>query len=131
MRADTNIAPQSDFRFDEDVEVRPLGLHDGTSLSQKIWRWPPQPNDFNEEELKQINKLVWKKPDTAKNQLDFTNPEHVLALYKNYEELKDSLMEDPDQIYGSAAAIIRTLQFYESMAKLSDLQRELLHMKIE
>lgn len=131
LRADTNIQVQSDFRFDEDVEVRPLGLHDGTPLSQKIWSWPLHPNDFSEEELKQVNRLVWKKPDNAKNQLDFTNPEHILALYRNYEELKDSLEEDPNQIYGSAAAIIRTLQFYESMAKLSDLQRELLHMKIE
>ena len=111
--------------------MRPLGLHDGTPLSQKIWSWPLHPNDFSEEELKQVNRLVWKKPDNAKNQLDFTNPEHILALYRNYEELKDSLEEDPNQIYGSAAAIIRTLQFYESMAKLSDLQRELLHMKIE
>jgi len=38
--------------------------------------------------------------------------------------------EDPEQLYSAAGIVLRTLQFYEAAARLSDLQRELLHMKI-
>lgn len=117
------------FRFDEDLQVRPFGLYNNSTLSQKIFSWPPDPNNFNEEELKKISDLIW--AEQKKESLNFENPEHILALYKSYTDLKDDMAEDPDQIYGSAAAVIRTLEFYESVAKLSDLQRELLQMKIQ
>ena len=119
----------STFRFDEDLQVRPLGLFNGSTLAQKIFTWPPNPFAFSEEELKKVSEQIW--APIAKDSLNFEDPEHILALYKSYNDLKGDMAEDPDQIYSSAASVIRTLEFYESMAKLSDLQRELLHMKIE
>lgn len=116
------------FRFDEDIQVRPFGLLNKSALSQKIFSWPPDPYSFSEEELKKVNELIWAK--TNKDAFNFENTEHLLALYKNYNELCQDAAEDPDQIYGSAAAVVKTIQFYESIAKLTDLQRELLQMKI-
>ena len=127
---DTQIElEQSNFRFDEDFPVRPFGLYNNSPLQQKIFTWPPDPMIFNEEELKKISKQIWS--EVPKEALNFENPDHILALYKNYNELRHSMEEDPDQIYSSAASIISTLQFYENIAKLSDLQHELLHMKIQ
>lgn len=117
------------FQFGEDCPVRPFGLYDKSALAQKIFTWPPNPYNYNDEELQKISSQIWSEP--PKNYLNFENPEHLLALYKNYNELQNDIQEDPDQIYSAAASIIRTLQFYESIAKLSDLQRELLYLKIQ
>ncbi len=117
------------FRFDEDLQVRPLGLYNRSDFARKIFNWPPDPFSFDEKELRKISDQIWS--EQKKEQLDFENPEHILALYKSYTDLCEDAEEDPDEIYGSAASVIRTLKFYESNAKLSDLQRELLYMKID
>ena len=112
------------LRIDEDIAVRPFGLMNGTELARKIFMWPPDPFQFTEEELKKVSDMIWADP--PKTYIDFENPEHILALYKNYNELRGDMEEDPDQLYGSAASIIETLEFYEKMAKLTDSQRDLL-----
>ena len=117
------------LRIDEDIAVRPFGLMNGTELARKIFMWPPDPFQFTEEELKKVSDMIWADP--PKTYIDFENPEHILALYKNYNELRGDMEEDPDQLYGSAASIIETLEFYEKMAKLTDSQRDLLQMKIQ
>lgn len=130
--SEVHIESDSDnIRIDEDIEVRPFGIHDNSVLSQKIFRWPPAPQLFTETELKRVSEYIWREPDKTKPVINFEDPAHILTLYKHYHELITEGDEDPHQIYGSAAAIIRTLQFYESMARLTDLQRELLHMKID
>ncbi len=47
------------------------------------------------------------------------------------EDLQDEAAQDPSQIYGAAAAIVETLEYYEKRAELSDLQKDLLQMKLE
>ena len=121
----------SNFRVDEDTLILPFGLHDNSLLAQKIFQWPPAPDAFTEPELKQVSNYIWATPPTNKLSLDFRKPEHLLVLYKSYFDLVNESEEDPDQIYSSAAAVVRTLKFYESIARLSDLQREVLQMKIE
>lgn len=134
-----NIMPHVDIqvnfnndvlRADEDFEVRPFGLNNNTELAKKIFCWPPSPQSFTEEELKKISDKIWQPLDSHKLVINFEDPSQLLFLYKNYYELEGDGIEDPDQIYGSAASIMRTLTFYESIARLTDLQRELLHMKI-
>jgi len=49
------------IRVDEDVHVYPVGLKNDTPLSQKIFS-DPAPAMFNEEELRQITKLLWVVP---------------------------------------------------------------------
>lgn len=117
------------FQIGEDFPVRPFGLFNNSALANKIFIWPPNPYLYTEEDLKKISELIWS--ETPKQSLDFENPEHILALYKNYNDLLNDMEKDPDQIYGAAASIVRTLKFYESIAKLTDLQKELLQMKIQ
>ena len=130
--AEVHITSNDDtFRIDEDIEVRPLGLYDNTANASNIFAWPLNPAQLTESELESINARIWHEPDPTKLTLDFEEPQHILMLYKNYHELKCDGEDDPNQIYGAAASVIRTLDFYESIARLSDLQRELLHMKID
>lgn len=117
------------IRIDTDLNILPFGLHNGSKLSNKIFQWPPDPSKFTQEDLESINKQIWNTPN-KKDTISFENPTHLLMMYKNYGNLEEDLDNDPDQFYTSGAAVLRTLQFYEQIANLSDLQRELLHMKI-
>ena len=114
----------------EDISIYPIGLKTDSKLSQKIFRddREPAPADFEPEELKEISDLLW-KPQTS-FYLDFTKPEHVLNVYLMRADLQDAELEDPHGIYGSAARLLRTLEYYETRANLTPLQKELLEMKL-
>ena len=112
----------------EDVQVWPLGLISDMGLQHKIFN-DPKPGDFTEGELRQISDLLWvEKKDDA---LDFTNEKHVFNLYTWRADLRDASEEDPDQVYGPAAAIVKTLSYYEEHARLSPLQKDILEMKLK
>ena len=124
------IEPEEPFRFDADMEILPFGLHDGSPWAAKVFQMAPEPLSFTEEDLKKVSDKIWKQTE-HKQSFSFENPDHLLALYKSYKDIKFEADQDPDQIYGAAASLLRTLQFYEENAKLNDLQREILHMKID
>lgn len=111
----------------EDVQVWPLGLISDTGLQCKIFN-DPKPGNFTEEELKQISNLLWR--EKKDNALDFTNEKHVFNLYTWRADLRDASEEDPNQVYGPATAIIKTLCYYEERAHLSPLQKDILEMKL-
>lgn len=95
----------------EDVQVRPLGLKTDSALSQKIFG-DPRPGIFTEEELREISDLLWKDKHTPLI-LDFTEEKHLLNLFSARADLHDAREEDPHEIYGPAASIVSTLQYYE------------------
>ena len=123
------LTPESIY-IGEDISIYPIGLKDESQLSDKIFNTArePAPNDFTEEDLKTISKLLW-KPQT-KLYIDFTNPEHVLNVYLMRADLQDQQIEDPHNIYGAAARILNTLEYYETRANLSQLQKDLLELKL-
>lgn len=127
--ADNSIQDEDLIRFGEDIEVFPMGLDDDSEWARKVFRMPPDPSIFNEEDLRRVSALVWReKPSQYFN---FENPDHIISLYSIVEELQTEGAEDPNQIYGAAASLVRTLKYYESQAKLNDLQREVLQMKLQ
>lgn len=111
----------------EDIQVWPLGLIGQNGIQKKIFECAG-PSSFNQTELKEISDLLWreKKP----NAIDFTNEAHVLNIYTQRADLMDAQTQDPDLIYGAAASIIETLQYYEDHAQLTPLQKDLLEMKL-
>ena len=113
----------------EDVQVRPIGLKTDTPLSDKIFG-EPSPSIFTPEELKEINTLLWQKPNSSLI-LDFTKEDHLLNLFCARLDLQDTEQEDPHEIYSPAASILKTLQYYEDRANLSPLQKDLLTLKLE
>ena len=113
----------------EDIQVWPLGLKSEIGIYKKIFN-DPKPGDFNDDELRQVFKLlsVEKRDEMV---LDFTNEKHVLNLYNQRADLQDAQTEDPDRVYGASAAIVDTLQYYEQRANLTPLQKDLLEMKLK
>lgn len=114
----------------EDVSVYPVGLKDETNLSARIFNLErdPEPHDFNEDELWKITKLLW-KPQT-RQYIDFTQSSHVLNVYLMRAGLEDASEQDRANIYGAADRILRTLEYYETRANLTSLQKDLLELKL-
>lgn len=114
----------------EDIQVWPLGLRGQIGIQRKIFN-DPKPGDFTQEELREISEMLSEEKKEEGKVLDFTNENHVLNLYNRRADLRDATAEDPDQIYGAAAAIIDTLSYYEMRANLTPLQKDLLEMKLK
>ena len=117
-------------RFDADVLVFPFGLYNDSALAQKIFKFPPDPSLFSDQDLEQVSKMIWdRKPENKI--LDFEDVSHLLAIYQNFYILEEQGERDPHEVYSAAASIVKTLRFYESMADLTDIQQEILQMKID
>lgn len=116
------------LRIGEDIAAYPLGLKDKTQLSQLLFQKQLYPALFNERELQLISSSIWK--EKQENILDFTNPEHLLQIYKMRADLLEEQERDPDLFYCAAGAVIDTLIYYEQQAQLSSLQKDILEAKL-
>ena len=120
------------FVFDCDVEVLPLGIKEGI-VGEMIFDVNFDPAAFNEEQLRLISNLVWKKKDVDKEKkiFDFRNLEAVYQLYLFKEDFDDRLeeVEYNHIIENNLSQLLETLNFYEQIADLTDIQREILRMK--
>ena len=130
--AQTIGAPRSNTTvFDCDIEVLPLGLAD-TPTGKLIFDRNFDPAHFSEDQLRKISTLVWsKKKVNPEGAFDFRNLEAVYQLYLYKFEIIDQAEKDRlgDKIEPNQLALINTLDFYESIADLTDLQLEILRMK--
>ena len=120
------------FVFDCDVEVLPLGIKEGI-VGEMIFDVNFDPAAFDEEQLRLISNLVWKKKDVDKKKriFDFRNLEAVYQLYLFKEDFDDRLeeVEYNHIIENNLSQLLETLNFYEQIADLTDIQREILRMK--
>lgn len=120
--------------FDVNVEVLPLGAwHDnptanllfsaGRGLNLSI---------FSDTDLEEISRLYWEKkgfaPTAHQTWFDFREMEHVYQLLNFLEELQEMTQEA--EVDSNLAALLRALQFYIAEAELTDIQREILDMKL-
>jgi hypothetical protein len=124
----------SDPELDVDIEVLPLGAWTEAPEKQLIFRiWRDLiPTNYNNEDLEVISDLLWKKknyaPSSNQRWIDFRDLEHVYQIFQVFFELTDaaSIAE-----FGSnLPALMRTLEFYVRGADLTDIQREILDMKL-
>lgn len=122
-----NVISSNEIVIGEDIQVLPVGLKYNDALSQKIFS-AAAPDEYTKSELKEISKRLW-KPKTSQ-QIDFRNDEHVFQLYQAHEVLVEDAERDQDSIYNVAKAILDTLDYYEQQANLSELQQEILGLKL-
>lgn len=122
-----NVTFENEISIGEDIEVLPLGLWYDNDISQKIFGGAA-PDQYTEEELQRISSKFWK--ESNKPALDFRNEAHIFALYQAKGDLIEDAARDPNNIYGTANLILKTLQFYEDQANLSPLQKEILDLKL-
>lgn len=120
--------------FDAGVEVLPLGIKYRGILPGVIFRkWDDlNPKSVPVDLLPNISRLYWEKknfaPSTRQQWFDFRELEHVYQLLNWQIELQDSVERaDPESNLGF---LLETLAFYVEQAELTDIQREILDMKL-
>lgn len=120
--------------FDAGIEVLPLGLkYKGTLPGVVFRKWADlNPQNTPKEFLPDISDLYWKKqqfaPSASQQWFDFRELEHVYQLLNWLSELQDAV-EEADEL-SNLKNLLDTLQFYIDQANLTDIQREILDMKL-
>lgn len=133
-----STAPQesSPQFFDADFPVFPFGTKTNTKLCNLIFKDFSAliPQNFSQEELLSISKFYWTK-ERDKNELreesvffDFTDLESVYNLFLLLGELSE---EDEEQLYSTTSSFLKTLDFYVKQASLTEVQQEILDLKIK
>lgn len=103
--------PTTSF-FDTEIPVLPLGLCNNQPIDKKIFplNHIPEPQDFSEEELREVSSRIWEEPAQAKLCFDFREMEHIYEAFQIYENLvDDSITAD---IESTLNLFITTLKFY-------------------
>lgn len=117
--------------FDCEVEVLPLGLKKGTA-ADLVFNLNFDPGALNEKQLRFISKLVWqKKAYNGDRFFDFCNLEAVYQLYLFKLDFLEQIERDKESINieSNLEDLLLTLDFYEELADLTDIQLEILRMK--
>ena len=120
--------------FDCDVEVFPLGVKEG-EIGGLIFDLEFDPAALNEEQLQSISDLVWekKRKEGQENRkvFDFRNLESIYQLYLYKDEIDDRLeqIEFDHAVENNLGNLLDTLKFYEEIADLTEIQREILLLK--
>jgi hypothetical protein len=88
------------------------------------------PNDFNESDLKKITSILWTAPAAPDHgAIDFTNPDHLNALYTLKYDLEDLVKSQTLPIDSNLESILAILKCYESLAHLGPMHLRILELK--
>ena len=124
----------SDPDIEAEIEVLPLGVVGRSMRPFDIFvSWDRLiPENYGEAALKAISDFYWKKqnykPTSNQFFIDFRELEHVYQLFMTYFELEGSAAED--KLDSQLQNLLDTLNFYIERAELSELQQEILDLKI-
>ena len=123
-------ADERGIAFDAEIEVLPLGLCT-SQVGQLIFRPDFDPGALNEQQLKAISDLVWSKKDFDGNSFDFRDLEAVYQLYLFKEDFIDQNERNKTNhsVEANLSDLLQTLNFYESIADLTEIQIEILRRK--
>lgn len=121
------------FVFDCDVEVLPLGIKEG-QVGKLIFDINFDPRALTEQQQQKISDLIWTKKKIDKNKIkifDFRDLEMVYHLYLFKDELGDRIdrVTYDHIVENNLEQLLDTLAFYESIADLTDVQKEILRLK--
>ena len=123
--------------FEAGIEVLPLGLSDRSQTARLLFSKETginlRPRDYTEDQLQKISKFYWKKKNfdrkSKKFYFDFRNQEHVYLLLGLYTDLEGEI--DWENLDSTLPYFLHTLKFYIKEAGLSDIQEEILRLKIK
>lgn len=139
MLFETTLTPLSipldNPQVDCEIAILPLGTKNSTPLREWIFRkWENLiPANYTEEMLKEISEYYWEKksykPGAQQQYIDFREPEHVYEMFQLFFELDDAA--EVAELESNLPALMDTLRFYTEQAQLTELQREILDMKLK
>ena len=119
--------------FDTDIPVFPFGIYGKSRINKIIFEdfGILMGKTFTQKELKEITEFYWEKERERKNNLslvfDFEDLESVYELFLHFEDLG----EEREEIFSTSSNLLKTLEFYIEQASLTEIQREILNMKIK
>ena len=117
--------------FGAEIPIFPIGLV-GEPFSDLIFKPKPNLNPFTytEKELDSVLHLYWNKKSESRPQLffDFEELEHVYELFNQLNEIEEDLEALP--LESNLKKLLDTLRYYIALTDLSDIQHEILDLKI-
>lgn len=119
--------------FDCDIEVLPLGVKEG-EVGDIIFNENFDPAALNDKQLDLISELIWEKKnvDCGRAKIfDFRDLDTVYQLYLFKDDIDDRLLqvENDHIVENNLDKLLDTLKFYETIADLTNVQREILLLK--
>lgn len=138
MLSEPTIVPPMPYEepaLDIEIEVLPLGTKNNSAVREWIFRkWEEViPANYSEEMLEEISKFYWQKqayqPGPNQQYIDFRNLEHVYEMFQLFFELDDAA--GYAEMESNLPALMDTLRFYMEQAELTELQREILDLKLK
>ena len=126
--------PPEEPVLDVDIEVLPLGVKQDHGVAGYIFRnWHEViPANYTEEKLELISQLYWRKknykPSAQQKYIDFRELEHVYEMFQQFFELDNAAAIA--ELESNLPALMETLKFYTEQAELSEIQREILDLKL-
>ena len=127
--------PHEEPVLDVDIEVLPLGVKQTLGAAGYIFRkWEDViPANFTEKMLEDVSQLYWRKknyqPSAQQQYIDFRELEHVYEMFQLFFELDNAAAYA--EMESNLPALMETLRFYTDQAELSEIQREILDMKLK
>ena len=117
--------------FDAEVPVYPIGLV-GTPFSELVFKdlHNLNPHTYTEKELDTLTHLYWERKEKVRPVLffDFGELEHVYELFGQLNELEEEI--DALPLESNLKKLLDTLRYYIALADLTEVQREILDLKI-
>lgn len=120
--------------LDVEIEVLPLGVVRENGPGAYLFRkWEEViPSNMTEKMLQEVSDLYWSKqnykPSAQQQFIDFRELEHVYEMFQLFFDLDNSAAVA--KIDSNLPALLDTLKFYTEQAELSEIQREILDMKL-
>lgn len=97
-----------------DFDIRPMGTYPS--------------NKMRFEDPRNLIEIDYQPNAAATTILNFCDPLHIYALYENYMDLEEEADKNPESVLGN---ILETLKWYEENCGLTEVQKEILKLKIE
>lgn len=134
---DQDLLEDNYVDFGVEVKVLPMGMIGQNGMAGLVFdKWAElTPYNRTEGQLEQISRYYWERKNDERTLreskdlfIDFRELEHVYQLFMYFFELEDSKLDQKP--WATLTNLMDTLKFYVERADLTELQRELLDMKL-
>lgn len=129
---------EDEIDFEAGIEVLPLGIWGKNEAARLLFQDFDQlnPSNFTEQQLKVVYDVYWTKKKFLRDKqqqsyFDFRELEHVYNLFQMYYEMDMTLKEEEESFDLNRGGLMRALKFYIKMANLTEVQQDILSMKLK
>lgn len=116
--------------LDSDIPIYPLGVFGKEHIHSLLFKEQIYPEQYSAADLEIVSRAYWEfQNKRPRFYIDFCNPNHVHELFDIFFEIQ-AAAED-QSIEQNLDDLLRTLEYYCRHASLTDIQHEILELKIQ